>query len=1199
MNNFAVNIFNFFKKHSFLLWILFVTIVGVSLYSALNLRFVEDIGNFLPQNKENQKINFAYQNIGAANKIIINIEMYNSENDDIDKELLIEAALYFVECFQNSEGTKHTEDIFYEVDQEQITALTDFVIFNMPYFLTDLDYARIADLLTPENIDKSLEQNKNLLLSPMGAFVRNVLMADPLHFSNDILQNLKSFQLNDQYHVEDGFIFSKDEKSAIIVITSKYPVSETALNKELVNIIEFTTHKTEQYFDNQINIKSFGASLISITNANQIKKDSFIAISLALILIIAILIYFFRDYRSILLIIVSILFGGLFALGAIFIFKDTVSIIAIGAASIIAGIAINYPLHFLAHYKHVKNKEKTIREIVNPLLTGNITTVGAFLSLIFISSDAMKDLGLFASFLLFGTILFVLVFLPHLFGKELFKNDNEHGLILEKIAEFSPEKNGRLIICVIIISVILLFFSFNASFETNMHKINYMTKEQKEWFDKLLIENETNLKTIYCVAEGNSFNNSMENYEIVFPYLEKLYSDSLISKISGISKFLPSQKRQNENIELWNDFWESRKDNLLKNIDEASKKSGYNHNAFEQFKLIMENDFKEQNLEYFDLIYCQLAYNYVTVKEDKSMIYTILQVKEENIPVIEKTLNEINEHIFTFNNLSVAERMVNALADDFNNVLYICGIIVFLFLFFSFGRLEISLIPFIPLVIAWIWILGLMNIFGLKFNIVNIILATFIFGQGDDYSIFVTEGLMYEYTYRKKMLASFKKSIILSAIIVLIGIGMLIFAKHPAMKSLAEVTIIGMFTVVMMAYIFPPFIFKILTKKNGKDRLIPVTLWNLSKTIISFTVFLIGTLLITFTGFCLLTIGRKTSKNKYRFHQFLCGNFRWMAKAMIQTPFKIHNPHKEDFKKPSIIICNHQSHIDLLYTLMLSPKIVTLTNQWVWKSPFYGQIIRYADFLPIENRIENHVEQLQKLVEKGYSILIFPEGTRSEDCSILRFKKGAFYLANQLNLDIIPIVVHGIGHILPKTEFLLRKGEVNISVLERITPNNPIRKDKEILDFSKSVRRLYKEEYNVLSKQIETPDYYITKVKHNYIFKGRQIERNAKNSFKLFNKFKTVIEKLPDEGNLLIFNCGQGEFSLLTALTKKQLHITAVETNQELFEIAKNCVSVPKNLFYTDSVPNLEIFSTFVALFPSKDEVDFFSKFQRDCYFIN
>jgi hypothetical protein len=117
-----------------------------------------------------------------------------------------------------------------------------------------------------------------------------------------------------------------------------------------------------------------------------------------------------------------------------------------------------------------------------------------------------------------------------------------------------------------------------------------------------------------------------------------------------------------------------------------------------------------------------------------------------------------------------------------------------------------------------------MALTGIKFNIVNVILATFIFGQGDDYTIFMTEGCQHEYSYRRPILASYKGSILQSAMIMFVGIGTLIISKHPAMRSLAEVTIIGMFSVVMMSYIIPPFLFRWITTKNGVPRRYPLTL---------------------------------------------------------------------------------------------------------------------------------------------------------------------------------------------------------------------------------------------------------------------------------------------------------------------------------------------------------------------------------------
>ena len=266
---------------------------------------------------------------------------------------------------------------------------------------------------------------------------------------------------------------------------------------------------------------------------------------------------------------------------------------------------------------------------------------------------------------------------------------------------------------------------------------------------------------------------------------------------------------------------------------------------------------------------------------------------------VEMLFNGLDEHIFAFTNSSIASRLVKALSKDFDYVLFICGFIVFVFLMISFGRIEISLMAFTPLVIAWIWILGIMGLTGISFNIVNIILATFIFGMGDDYSIFVTEGLSYEYRYGRSMLSQFKNSIILSSSIMFIGIGMLIFAKHPAMKSLAEVTIIGMLSVVLMAYIIPPFIFKWLTQKKGKARKQPITIANFCRTIFAFSFFICGTIFMSLAAFFLLTIGGKSERHKQQYHKLLQNIMRFIAWGMPQVSYRVDNPHGEDFSKPS------------------------------------------------------------------------------------------------------------------------------------------------------------------------------------------------------------------------------------------------------------------------------------------------------------
>ena len=158
-------------------------------------------------------------------------------------------------------------------------------------------------------------------------------------------------------------------------------------------------------------------------------------------------------------------------------------------------------------------------------------------------------------------------------------------------------------------------------------------------------------------------------------------------------------------------------------------------------------------------------------------------------------------------------RLTQGLSDNFDYIGIACSLIVFLFLWLSFRSLPVALIAFVPMVLSWVWIIAIMRLFGLQFNIVNIILATFIFGQGDDYTIFMVEGLLHERRTGQTILPQFRQSIILSALIMLIGIGILVFAVHPAMHSLGVVTLIGMTVVLLMAVTIPPFLFRFLPDK--------------------------------------------------------------------------------------------------------------------------------------------------------------------------------------------------------------------------------------------------------------------------------------------------------------------------------------------------------------------------------------------------
>ena len=229
------------------------------------------------------------------------------------------------------------------------------------------------------------------------------------------------------------------------------------------------------------------------------------------------------------------------------------------------------------------------------------------------------------------------------------------------------------------------------------------------------------------------------------------------------------------------------------------------------------------------------------------------------------------------------------------------------------------------------------------------------------------------------------------------------------------------------------------------------TLLKWARSIFSFCYFIGLAIDLTIRGFFIITLGGATEKNKRRYHRILQRKARFVINHVPGTTFTYYNEHGETFEKPAVIVCNHQAHIDLMAIMMLTPNLIILTKNWVWHNPFYGIIIRYADYFPV-SETEQMTQEIAEKVKQGYSVMIFPEGTRSPDCHIQRFHRGAFFLAEELQLDIIPVFIKGFGKVLPKTSFHLNPGHMTMEVMPRIRRDAP----EWACDYREMTKRVHK-----------------------------------------------------------------------------------------------------------------------------------------------
>lgn len=1162
MIRFFLSLYDFLLQHRRFVMLALLLCVAGCVGMTFNMHYQEDIADFLPRNEQSEKYSAIYKQLGGQNKVAVLFSCKEEGCKDTDR--LIEAMERFGVYWEETDTLHRIADMQIRVDEAQLFDLMEFIWKNYPYFLTHEDYLRMDSLLAvPGYVSQQLENNKRLLMLPTGGFMTQTLMYDPLQLFSPVMQQLQSLKISDQYQLIDGCIFNREADRGMVFFSSPYGISESKQNEKLSCLLETVIRKTETACPD-VRLSAVGAPLIAVTNATQIKKDSLLAVSLSVILIFVILILSFKRGADLFWMGASVLFGWLFALGCIGIYKDSISIIVLGIGSIIIGIAVNYPLHFLDHLKHEPDKRTALKEMVSPLLIGNITTVSAFLCLLFLDAEAMRDLGLFGSLTLIGTILFVLIFLPVLIPRRK-TSENCFRLIPDKMSFFLQKKSEKMLYPVIVFTLLFAYFSLDTSFDSDMQHINYMTARQRADLDLLSasFRRSDSTKCLYAVAEGRNWQEALQRNENLLELIKRRVSPGQVTQISGIDRFVPSLSCQEERLEQWTAFWKAHSQTLETFGNECAR-LGFSVRAFSSFLESTATVYETQDVDYFEPWMRFAGENFIRKEGGTVRIVNYVQTLSDTAFALKERLHVAAPvACFVFDEEDVSNQLVSVLSDDFNYIGFVCGFVVFFFLWVSFGRLELSLLSFLPLAVSWIWILGIMELLGIQFNIVNIILATFIFGQGDDYTIFITEGLMHEYAYGKKMLASYKNSVALSAIIMFIGIGTLIFARHPAMKSLAEVAIIGMLTVVVMAYYLPPLVFKWITTSNGVRRDVPLTLKRIGYSLFSLLFFLTGMYLIMmpFTFFY-FHIGKVTEKKKLNYHKIIRFFSGFIISHVPGVKFVFNNKTGERFDKPAVIICNHQSHLDLMCMLMLTPRLVILTNDWVWKNPFYGMIIRHAEFYPVSDGIDKNLKRLRSLVKRGYSVMVFPEGTRSENGTVGRFHQGAFYLAQRLGTDILPVFIHGAAFVLPKKDFMLREGKIYLETGKRMPATEVVRRG-ECKKLASYFCMLYRTYYEEICRLQENTSYFLPFVRYKYMYKGYTVEAHCKKILKALPTITKYVDRdFPDVTSVWVTNSGQGEVAWLLALVHKEIKVYAFEQDTDLHLLASHTTGIPSNLYF-------------------------------------
>lgn len=153
----------------------------------------------------------------------------------------------------------------------------------------------------------------------------------------------------------------------------------------------------------------------------------------------------------------------------------------------------------------------------------------------------------------------------------------------------------------------------------------------------------------------------------------------------------------------------------------------------------------------------------------------------------------------------------------------------------------------------------------------------------------------------------------------------------------------------------------------------------------------------------------------------------------------------------SIVMANHSSNLDPDVLLPLLPgRVVIYLKASLMKIPVLGYAMRLAGFIPVvrDGSVESAKaasKLARRALEQGSCLVLFPEGTRSRDGSLLPFKKGPFFLAMESGAPVVPVSIAGTTALLPKGSKRLKSGTVTVTFHEPVHPADFADKDALML----------------------------------------------------------------------------------------------------------------------------------------------------------
>jgi 1-acyl-sn-glycerol-3-phosphate acyltransferase len=276
---------------------------------------------------------------------------------------------------------------------------------------------------------------------------------------------------------------------------------------------------------------------------------------------------------------------------------------------------------------------------------------------------------------------------------------------------------------------------------------------------------------------------------------------------------------------------------------------------------------------------------------------------------------------------------------------------------------------------------------------------------------------------------------------------------------------------------------------------------------------------------------------------------------------------REELSRPAVIVSNHQSSADIPLVLSLPADVRILVSPRVWNTPILGVGARLLSHVLVElDQPEITLERCRQRMTAGASVHVFPEGTRSQDAWPARFRRGAFEIACELGVDVLPVVMHGTSTSVPRDAFWVGEFHMEVEALPRVTP--------ETFDYGAGSQALMRHVHGLVREAVVTTHrrihsevtYLERRIRERYRYQSRGVRRAVARELVQWRCHDAWRALLEDIELVLVIDGGMGVGAHRASLSELRTHCVGWLTDESAAPVARRSAASDRRLEFHDPV---------------------------------